>query len=117
METGKNLQINKDKIHELIHGSNQILLTTHENPDGDGLGSQIAMYNHLKSLNKDCRIINISQISDNFQFLNDNEQYKIVIGIIIIILVLAMIISFIDKDSFSSKNESSSLSVRGVITI
>ena len=70
------MQIYKEKIHKLINESNQILLTTHENPDGDGLGSQIAMYNHLKSLNKNCRIINISQISDNFQFLNNNQQFE-----------------------------------------
>ena len=70
------MQIYKEKIHKLIRDSSQILLTTHENPDGDGLGSQIAMYNYLKSLNKDCRIINISEISENFEFLNDAEQFE-----------------------------------------
>ena len=57
MENGKNLQIYKDQIHELIQESNRILLTTHENPDGDGLGSQIAMYNHIKNLNKEIKRI------------------------------------------------------------
>lgn len=76
MENEKILNISKDKIHELIYESNRILLTTHENPDGDGLGSQIAMYNYINSLNKNCRIINISQISDNFQFLNEDQQFE-----------------------------------------
>jgi bifunctional oligoribonuclease and PAP phosphatase NrnA len=70
------MKISKEKIHELIHESNQILLTTHENPDGDGLGSQIAMFNYISSLNKMCRIINITHISDNFQFLNENNQFE-----------------------------------------
>ena len=70
------MKIYKEKVHKLIRDSSQILLTTHENPDGDGLGSQIAMYNYLKSLNKDCRIINISEISENFEFLNDAEQFE-----------------------------------------
>ena len=76
MENGKNLQIYKDQIHELIQESNRILLTTHENPDGDGLGSQIAMYNHIKNLNKECRIINISKLPDKYNFLNSNNEFE-----------------------------------------
>ena len=76
MENGKNLQIFKDKIHEIINGANQILLTTHENPDGDGLGSQIAMYNYIKNLGKDCRIINISQLPSKYEFLNLNQEFE-----------------------------------------
>ena len=34
----------------LIASSNSILLSTHVNSDGDGLGSEIAMYYYLKSL-------------------------------------------------------------------
>ena len=76
LENGGNLQIYKDQIHELIRESNQILLTTHENPDGDGLGSQIAMYNHIKNLNKECRIINISSLPNKYEFLNSNHVFE-----------------------------------------
>ena len=35
------------QVDNVISSSNRILLTTHENPDGDGLGSEVAMYHHL----------------------------------------------------------------------
>ena len=46
------------ELNSLIAKSKKILLSTHVNSDGDGLGSEIAMYYYLKSLNKDSRIIN-----------------------------------------------------------
>ena len=45
-------------IKKKIDLSDNILLSTHENPDCDGLGSEIAIYYYAKSLNKNCRIIN-----------------------------------------------------------
>ena len=38
-------------INNYINEADTILLTMHENPDGDGLGSQIAMYNYINSIN------------------------------------------------------------------
>ena len=68
------------KINDKIEKSNSILLSTHKNPDADGLGSEIAFYYYLKKIGKDCRIINISKINDNCRFLDpDNiiETYSI----------------------------------------
>ena len=47
-------------LYQQIETSERILLSTHENPDGDGLGSAYAMYHYLNNINKDCRIIHIS---------------------------------------------------------
>ena len=41
-----------EELKNKIADSNNILLSTHKNPDGDGLGSELAMYYYLKSLNK-----------------------------------------------------------------
>ena len=60
---------NWKKIDDIIMGSNRIILSTHEKPDGDGLGSGIAFYYYLKSLNKDVRFIQPSQFP---------EQYKVI---------------------------------------
>lgn len=57
-------------LKEKIENSSRIFLSTHINPDGDGLGSEVAFYSYLKMLNKDCKIINISPIEDNYKFLN-----------------------------------------------
>ena len=73
------MKINWKKLTALIGDNEKILLSTHVNPDADGLGSQVAIYYHLKNLNKECRIINISNMMDKYEFLNkDNiiEQYS-----------------------------------------
>ena len=59
-------------LHKTIDDVDKILLSTHENPDGDGLGSAYAMYHHLKGLSKDCRLIHISDLPFEYNFLNTN---------------------------------------------
>ena len=34
-------------LNQQVESSHRILLSTHENPDGDGLGSACAMYHYL----------------------------------------------------------------------
>ena len=58
------------KINEIITSCSKILLTTHENPDGDGLGSEVAMYHHLTEIGKDVRIINCSFTPAMFDYIN-----------------------------------------------
>ena len=53
-----------------INEAKSILLTMHENPDGDGLGSATAMYHYLKEIDKDCRILNVSLLPIEYDFLN-----------------------------------------------
>ncbi len=40
------------KIYQEIEKADSIMLTTHENPDGDGIGSIVALYQHLKGKEK-----------------------------------------------------------------
>ena len=40
------------EIDDIIMGCNKIVLSTHEKPDGDGLGAGIAFYYYLKNLKK-----------------------------------------------------------------
>ena len=62
-----------EKLKSKIDKSKKILLSTHRNPDGDGLGSEIAFYYYLKKLGKECRIINISPMNDNYEFLDPDN--------------------------------------------
>ena len=48
------MKINWEKLKSIISNNNSFLLSTHENPDGDGLGSEVAMYYYLKA--QDMRI-------------------------------------------------------------
>ena len=73
------MKINWEKLKSIISNNNSFLLSTHENPDGDGLGSEVAMYYYLKAQDKECRIINISNYTDNYQFLDSDsiiEKYN-----------------------------------------
>ncbi len=63
-------------IHNRILAANRILLTTHENPDGDGLGSAAAMYHFLQVYNKECRIINYSPLPVEFTYLNGASIFE-----------------------------------------
>ena len=42
----------RSKINDLIHESKSILLLSHECPDGDAIGSVLAFYHYLTSINK-----------------------------------------------------------------
>ena len=65
------------KIDSLINSSKNILLSTHINPDGDGLGSQLALTNYLKIKNKNYKIFNPSLVPDDLSYLNDNEKFNL----------------------------------------
>ena len=39
-----NTPIDWNKVHSVIDNSEKLLLTTHENPDGDGLGAECGLY-------------------------------------------------------------------------
>ena len=65
------------KLNNIISKSDNILLSTHKNPDGDGLGSELAMYYHLKSLNKNVQIINISKMADRYTFMDDEGVVEV----------------------------------------
>jgi phosphoesterase RecJ-like protein len=43
----------RDQVLEEIRGADRLILVTHENPDGDALGSLVAMQEVLKGLGKD----------------------------------------------------------------
>jgi phosphoesterase RecJ-like protein len=60
-------------INNYINEADTILLTMHENPDGDGLGSATAMYHYLKEIKKDCRILNVSLLPVEYDFLNKDD--------------------------------------------
>ena len=48
-----NTPINWQDVHQVISDANRIMLTTHENPDGDGLGSECGLYYHFKEITLD----------------------------------------------------------------
>jgi bifunctional oligoribonuclease and PAP phosphatase NrnA len=61
------------EINKIINNSNRIVLSTHEKPDADGLGSAIAFYYYLKNLNKEVRIIQPSKYPEDCNIINPDN--------------------------------------------
>ncbi len=59
-----------EALRKLIDTHQHFVLTTHVNPDGDGLGSEMALYHYLKGLGKDVRIWNHNAVPENYAFLD-----------------------------------------------
>ena len=55
---------------ELIHRNDRFLLMTHIRPDADGLGSQLALAEALRSIGKTARVVIASPLSPRYEFLN-----------------------------------------------
>ena len=64
-----------DDILEQINNANTIAILTHENPDGDAMGSSLAMYHALKEYGKNPDII-IPEHSKIFDCLPGIEEIK-----------------------------------------
>ncbi len=53
-----------------------ILLTTHMSPDGDALGSELALYRYLRGLGKQAHILNISDTPDVYRFMDPDSSIQ-----------------------------------------
>ena len=63
-------------VDEIISSCKKIVLTTHENPDGDGLGAEVGLYYHLLEEGKDIKIINYSPLPKEYVFLNRDNIFE-----------------------------------------
>lgn len=73
---------NFDEITKVLQKNNNFLITSHLNLDGDGVGSELALYFILKKLNKKPIILNQDKLpkiygflpgSDKIHYLNNNR--------------------------------------------
>lgn len=70
-----NSEVVLDDIVNVINNSERIVILTHESPDGDAVGSSLAMYIVLKSLKKDVDIV-VDEYSKVFDFLPYTNDIK-----------------------------------------
>jgi len=69
-------KINLKKITAAIKKYNSFLITTHTNPEGDALGSQLSFYRLLRKLNKRAFIVNQDPIPREYSFLCASAHIK-----------------------------------------
>ena len=60
-----------DALYTLIAQSERFLLTSHVFPEGDAIGSEVALALHLESLGKDVCVLNDSPALHRYKFLTD----------------------------------------------
>ncbi|PIE04945.1 MAG: DHH family phosphoesterase [Spirochaetales bacterium] len=57
-------------ITRYIQDNNSFILTTHESPDGDGLGAEYALCETLIEMGKEVEILNSDPLGPRYEFLN-----------------------------------------------
>jgi bifunctional oligoribonuclease and PAP phosphatase NrnA len=62
------------QIISLIEHHNRFVITTHVNPDGDAIGSELALATALRQLNKNVIIINHNPTPDNYRWLDPTQE-------------------------------------------
>lgn len=79
-----------DNILEEIKKAKSIIILTHENPDGDAVGSSLAMYSALKQMGKENVDVVIPEYPRTYRFLpnvdivkkeGNNEPYDVAISV------------------------------------
>lgn len=63
-----------ENFKKFLEKHDKFIITTHESPDGDALGSAVSFKEFLKNLGKTTLILNSDPTPDNFKFIDiDNE--------------------------------------------
>lgn len=73
------MRISKEHLDEfikMVDEAKTIAIASHVNPDGDNLGSTLALRRSLEKYGKDIEVIAIDPIDDYLKFLPEIDQYK-----------------------------------------
>ncbi len=62
------------RISDTIELCGSFLITAHVRPDGDAIGSELALYNVLKDMGKEVLVYNQDKTPDNYLFLPGSES-------------------------------------------
>jgi phosphoesterase RecJ-like protein len=65
------------KILDFITENTRFALTTHDGPDADGIGAEIALVYILKKLRKTARILNASAVPERFRFMDPRRIVEV----------------------------------------
>lgn len=62
-------------FHDFLRSPHRFLLTGHENPDGDCLGAQVALWHLLRALGQTVHIVNPDPVGKSFDFLQRHTPF------------------------------------------
>lgn len=64
------------EIINILENNNDFLILSHKDPDGDSIGSQLALYSFLKELGKSPYILNQDEVPRKYRFLKNYNRIK-----------------------------------------
>lgn len=64
------------KLSSKIKAARSIILSTHRQCDGDGLGAQLGLYHALKKIGKKVRVLNVDATPAKYLFLEPNKHIQ-----------------------------------------
>jgi bifunctional oligoribonuclease and PAP phosphatase NrnA len=64
---------NYEKFYHIIEKYNNFIITTHVNPDGDAIGSALALYYFVKGFGKSVRVINYNSTPKYYSFMDPDR--------------------------------------------
>lgn len=62
------------ELEQLIKNSNNIVITTHKGPDGDAIGSSLAMYHFFKKMNKNVAVVVPDAFPDFLKWMKGSDE-------------------------------------------
>ena len=65
-------------ISDYILKNDNFIITAHETPDGDAIGSESAMYFALKSLGKNVYVVNADPMAERYTFLDYDNSFNVI---------------------------------------
>lgn len=72
--------LNVERITTQIRAAKTILLSTHKQCDGDGLGAILALFHALKKIGKDVRCLCVDEVPKKYSFLQPERHLEIFEG-------------------------------------
>jgi bifunctional oligoribonuclease and PAP phosphatase NrnA len=71
------MPINWKPFVDLVHAHQRFLLTTHVRPDGDGIGSILALGDVLQQMGKEVRLVILSSFPPRYRFLDPDHKIEV----------------------------------------
>lgn len=77
MHTPRLAALNVDSLAKKLKAAQSIILTTHKQCDGDGLGALLGLYHALKKTGKTVRAMTVDAIPKKYQFLEPEKYVEV----------------------------------------
>lgn len=66
-----------EKTREVVLRHQKFLITTHINPDGDGIGSELALARFLQDMGKEVTVVNSTPTPRKYKFLDISSEIRV----------------------------------------